>query len=189
MHAVSLEHKLGIHGSPTCTLAYGDKEGAVGYLVGRAQPGHRIHVCDDERRPLRGQPAWGGSGRAGLSDGPGHAEERVQGKVLGQVGLPHRRPPGGAAPKLPSMRTRIFAMRALVYGASAWFDHARHNPDVAVAEQSRRYIDLLMPVLKAWNTEVGNIVCDDAIQVFGGWASWEETGITQHYRDSRVTRI
>jgi acyl-CoA dehydrogenase len=80
-------------------------------------------------------------------------------------------------------------MRALVYTAAGWFDHAGHNADDAIADRCRRHIDLLMPVLKAWNTETGNIVCDDAIQVFGGMGFIEETGVAQHYRDSRVTRI
>ncbi|WP_374488439.1 acyl-CoA dehydrogenase [Zoogloea sp.] len=188
VHAVSLEHKLGIHGSPTCTLAYGDKEGAVGYLVGAPNRGieYMFVMMNDARFGVSLHGV--GLAERAYQMALGYAEERVQGKVLGQVGLPIAAHPE-VRRQLLSMRTRIFAMRALVYGASAWFDHARHNPDAAVAEQSRRYIDLLMPVLKAWNTEVGNIVCDDAIQVFGGMGFVEETGITQHYRDSRVTRI
>ncbi|SHE47741.1 acyl-CoA dehydrogenase [Lampropedia hyalina DSM 16112] len=190
VHAVSLEHKMGIHGSPTCTMVYGDRQGATGYLVGELNRGieYMFVMMNDARFgvSVHGVALAERAYQMALR----YASERVQGRnaVTGEVGQPiighadiHR--------QLLSMRTRIFAMRTLVYTASGWFDHARCNPDSQTAERSRRYIDLLMPVLKAWNTEIGNIVCDDAIQVFGGMGFVEETGVAQHYRDSRVTRI
>jgi acyl-CoA dehydrogenase len=119
-----------------------------------------------------------------------YARERVQGRqaISGEAGRPiieH----ADVKRQLLSMRTRLFAMRCLVYTAASWFDHAARNPDTGVASRCRRQIDLMMPVIKAWNTETGNSVCDDAIQVFGGMGFVEETGVAQHYRDSRVTRI
>lgn len=188
VRAVSLEHKLGIHGSPTCTLAYGDHGGAVGYLVGELNRGIEcMFVMMNDARFGVSLHGVGLAERA-YQMALRYASERVQGKVAGEAGKAIAAHPD-VKRQLLAMRTRIFAMRALVYTASAWFDHARHNPDPEVAERSKRYIDLLMPVLKAWNTETGNLVCDDAIQVFGGMGFVEETGITQHYRDSRVTRI
>lgn len=188
VRAVSLEHKLGIHGSPTCSMAYGDHGGAVGYLVGELNRGiEYMFVMMNEARfgvSLQGVAVAERAYQMALR----YAHERSQGKVAGQAGRPIAAHPD-VKRQLLAMRTRIFAMRALVYPAAAWFDHARHNPRAEVADRCRRYIDLLMPVLKAWNTETGNLVCDDAIQVFGGMGFVEETGVAQHYRDSRVTRI
>ncbi|PKO41381.1 MAG: acyl-CoA dehydrogenase [Betaproteobacteria bacterium HGW-Betaproteobacteria-6] len=190
VRAVSLEHKMGIHGSPTCTMAYGDRDGAVGYLIGELNRGiETMFVMMNDARFGVSVQGVGVAERA-YQMALRYANERVQGRnaVSGEVGQPivHH---ADVKRQLLAMRTRLFAMRALVYTAAGWFDHAHHNPDPEVADRCRRYIDLLMPVLKAWNTETGNIVCDDAIQVFGGMGFVEETGIAQHYRDSRVTRI
>jgi len=188
VRAVSLEHKMGIHGSPTCTMAYGDHGGAVGHLVGELNRGiEYMFVMMNEARfgvSLHGVALAERAYQMALR----YAHERSQGKVAGQAGRPIAAHPD-VKRQLLAMRTRIFAMRALVYPAAAWFDHAHHNPAPEAAGRCRRYIDLLMPVLKAWNTETGNLVCDDAIQVFGGMGFVEETGVAQHYRDSRVTRI
>ncbi|PKO87294.1 MAG: acyl-CoA dehydrogenase [Betaproteobacteria bacterium HGW-Betaproteobacteria-12] len=190
VRAVSLEHKMGIHGSPTCTLAYGDHGGAVGYRVGELNRGiEYMFVMMNEARFGVSVQGVGLAERA-YQMALRYANERVQGRhaVTGEVGqaiVKH----ADVKRQLLAMRTRLFAMRALVYTAAGWFDHAKNNPDAEVADRCRRYIDLLMPVLKAWNTETGNIVCDDAIQVFGGMGFVEETGVTQHYRDSRITRI
>jgi alkylation response protein AidB-like acyl-CoA dehydrogenase len=190
VRAVSLEHKLGIHGSPTCTLAYGDHGGAVGYRVGELNRGiEYMFVMMNEARFGVSVQGVGLAERA-YQMALRYANERVQGRhaVTGEVGqaiVKH----ADVKRQLLAMRTRLFAMRAQVYTAAGWFDHAKNNPDAEVANRCRRYIDLLMPVLKAWNTETGNIVCDDAIQIFGGMGFVEETGVAQHYRDSRITRI
>lgn len=190
VRAVALEHKMGIHASPTCTLAYGDHGGAVGYLVGEPHRGieYMFVMMNDARF---GVSAHGvGLGERAYQMALRYARERVQGRnaVTGEVGQPIAQH-ADVKRQLLSMRTRLFAMRAMVYTAAGWFDQARCNPDAKVAQRYRRYIDLLMPVLKGWNSETGNIVCDDAIQIFGGMGFVEETGITQHYRDSRITRI
>jgi len=190
VRAVSLEHKMGIHGSPTCTMAYGDTGGAVGYLVGELNRGiETMFVMMNDARFGVAIQGVGVAERA-YQMALRYAGERVQGRnaVTGAVGQPiiHH---ADVKRQLLAMRTRLFAMRALVYTAAGWFDHARHNPDSEAAARQQRFIDLLMPVLKAWNTETGNLVCDDAIQVFGGMGFVEETGVAQHYRDSRVTRI
>ncbi|MBS0553803.1 MAG: acyl-CoA dehydrogenase, partial [Proteobacteria bacterium] len=119
-----------------------------------------------------------------------YARERVQGRdaVTGESGKPIIHHPD-VKRMLLSMRARIMAMRALLYTAAGWFDIAHHHPDRSVADKHRRYVDLLMPVAKGWCTEVGNDVCDDAIQVFGGMGFVEETGIAQHFRDARIITI
>lgn len=188
--AVSLEHKMGMHGSPTCTMVLGDTTGAVGYLVGELNKGiqYMFVMMNDARFSVAIQgPALG---ERAYQMALAFAQERVQGKcpLTGQTGLAIIHHPD-IRRQLLDMRARIFAMRALAYTAAGWFDHARHNPDTEIAHRYRRYIDCLMPVLKGWNTEVGNTVCDDAVQVFGGMGFVEETGVAQHYRDSRVTRI
>jgi acyl-CoA dehydrogenase len=90
---------------------------------------------------------------------------------------------------LLTMRAKIMAPRMLAYVAGGWFDIARHHPDAAIAERHRRLIDLLMPVVKAWSSEIGNEVTDTAIQVFGGMGYIEETGVAQHKRDLRISTI
>jgi acyl-CoA dehydrogenase len=90
---------------------------------------------------------------------------------------------------LLTMRARIMAARALAYTAAGWFDLARHSPDTAAADKSKRYVDLLMPVVKGWSTELCQQVCYDAIQVHGGMGFVEETGIAQHTRDARIITI
>jgi len=190
VRAVSLEHKLGIHGSPTCTLAYGDHGGAVGYLVGECNRGieYMFVMMNDARFGVSVHGV--GLAERAYQMALRFANERIQGRnaVTGAVGQPIRAHMD-VKRQLLAMRSRLFAMRALVYTAAGWFDHARHNPQAGVAERCRRYIDLLMPVLKAWNTETGTVVCDDAIQIFGGMGYVEETGVAQYYRDARVTRI
>jgi hypothetical protein len=114
----------------------------------------------------------------------------VQGRdaVTGAVGIPIIKHPD-VKRMLLTMRARIMAARALAYTAAGWFDLARHSPDKAAADKARRYVDLLMPVVKGWSTELCQQVCYDAIQVHGGMGFVEETGIAQHYRDARIITI
>jgi hypothetical protein len=118
------------------------------------------------------------------------AKERVQGRdtVTGAVGIPIIKHPD-VKRMLLTMRARIMAARALAYTAAGWFDIARHSPDKAAADKAKRYVDLLMPVVKGWSTELCQQVCYDAIQVHGGMGFVEETGIAQHYRDARIITI
>ena len=190
VRCISIEHKMGIHGSPTCTMSYGDKGGAVGYLIGQPNRGlETMFIMMNEARFGVGVQGAGLAERA-YQFALDYARERVQGRdaVSGEAGKPILHHPD-VKRMLLSMRARVMAMRALLYTAASWFDIAHHHPDAEVAAKHRRYVDLLMPVAKGWCTEVGNEVCDDAIQVFGGMGFVEETGIAQFFRDARIITI
>lgn len=190
VRCVGLEHKLGIHGSPTCSMSFGDKEGAVGWIVGEANRGlEYMFIMMNEARFGVGVQGIGIGERA-YQQALAFARERVQGRdaVTGESGRAIIRHPD-VKRMLLTMRARIMAARALAYTAAGWFDVAGHAEDRALADQARRYIDLLMPVVKGWSTELCQQVCYDAIQIHGGMGFVEETGIAQHYRDARIITI
>lgn len=190
VRCISIEHKMGIHGSPTCTLSYGDDGGATGYMVGAPNRGlETMFIMMNEARFGVGVQGAGLAERA-YQFALGYARDRVQGRdaVTGAAGKPIIHHPD-VKRMLLGMRARVMAMRTLLYTAAGWFDFAHHSPDAAVADKYRRYVDLLMPVAKGWCTEVGNDVCDEAIQVFGGMGFVEETGIAQFFRDARIITI
>jgi acyl-CoA dehydrogenase len=190
VRCIAIEHKLGIHGSPTCTMSYGDAGGAVGWLVGEPNRGlETMFIMMNEARFGVGVQGVGLAERA-YQMALGYARDRVQGRdaMTGEAGKPILCHPD-VKRMLLSLRARVMAMRALLYTAAGWFDTAHHHPDAAVAGKARRYIDLLMPVAKGWCTEVGQQACTDAIQVFGGMGFVEETGIAQFARDARIITI
>ncbi|MBL8488555.1 MAG: acyl-CoA dehydrogenase, partial [Rhodocyclaceae bacterium] len=190
IRCIAIEEKLGIHGSPTCALSYGDGGGATGWLVGEPNRGlEYMFVMMNEARFGVGVQGVG-LGEAAWQKAAAFAKERVQGRdaVTGENRVPIVRHPD-VKRMLLAMRSRIMAARCLLYTAAGWFDIADHHPDKAVADKHRRYVDLLMPVAKGWSTEMGNEVCDVAIQIFGGMGFVEETGIAQHFRDARIITI
>ncbi len=176
---VAIEHKLGIHGSPTCVLAY---ENATGFLVGEVGGGLAgMFVMMNSARAGMGFQATGISERA-YQQAVSYADGRLQGAVLD-------RPAGTAIAEHPdvrrlllSMQSRIFAMRALGVYLGDLFDRAETDGAGALAE-------FLVPVLKGWTTEDAVALTSDAIQVHGGMGFIEETGIAQHYRDARIMPI
>lgn len=187
---ISIEHKLGIHGSPTCTLNFGDKEGAVAYLLGEANQGLKTMfiMMNDARFGVGVQGL--GLGERAYQYALNYARERVQGKVAkSEAGNNTIINHPDIKRMIFSMRARNMAMRALLYSAAGWFDLSHHHSDEAMADKYGRYVDLLMPVAKGWCTEVGNDICDDAIQVFGGMGFVEETGVAQFFRDARIITI
>ncbi len=190
IRCIAIEDKLGIHGSPTCALSFGDGGGATGWLVGEPNRGlEYMFVMMNEARFGVGVQGIG-LGEAAWQKALAFAKERVQGRdaVTGENRVPIVRHPD-VKRMLLAMRARIMAARCLLYTAAGWFDVADHHPDKAVADKHRRYVDLLMPVAKGWSTEMGNEVCDVAIQIFGGMGFVEETGIAQHFRDARIITI
>ena len=190
VRCVGLEHKLGIHASPTCAMSFGEAGGAAGWIVGQPNRGlEYMFIMMNEARFGVGVQGIGIGERA-YQQALAFARERVQGRdtVTGAVGQPIINHPD-VKRMLLAMRARIMAARALAYTAAGWFDLARHSPDKAAADKAKRYVDLLMPVVKGWCTELCQQVCYDGIQIHGGMGFVEETGIAQHYRDARIITI
>lgn len=176
---VAIEHKLGIHGSPTCVLSYED---ATGYLVGDLHGGLAgMFVMMNSARAGMGYQATGIADRA-YQQALSYAGERLQGPVLDRpAGTPIAQHPD-VQRLLLSMSSQIYAMRALGVYVGDLFDRAETDGTGALAE-------FFVPVLKGWATEDALLVTSDAIQVYGGMGFIEETGIAQHYRDARIMTI
>jgi alkylation response protein AidB-like acyl-CoA dehydrogenase len=182
----SLEHKLGIHGSPTAVMSYGDKEGAIGYLIGEENKGiGYMFTMMNHARVNVGLEGVGIAERA-YQHALWYAKERIQGAIVGDKSgekKPILHHPD-VRRLLMDVKSRTEAMRTLAYYAAAQIDKA-HAGDAAA--QAR--IDLLTPVVKGWSTEQGVELSSNALQVFGGVGFIEETGAAQYYRDSRITTI
>ena len=181
LRCVSLEHKLGIHASPTCVMSYGDNEGAVGYLVGAENEGLRcMFTMMNNARLNIGLSGLAIAERA-YQQAVDYARNRIQsGPIIHHPDI--RR-------TLMTMKAQIEAMRALVYDAAASLDIAKRHPDKSARDAATARIDLLTPVVKAWCTDLGVEVASLGIQVHGGMGYIEETGAAQHYRDARIAPI
>ena len=182
-YAVSLEHKLGIHASPTCTMSFGDNGGAVGHLVGQENSGlaHMFTMMNHARIGVGGQ-GLSISDRA-YQDAVWYAKDRVQGGGKTIINHPDVRR------MLMVMRASTEAMRALLYSTYAHTDNAHKNSDKDSAKASSKRADLMTPIVKGWCTEMSNELTSLGIQVYGGMGFVEETGVAQHYRDSRILAI
>ncbi|MGE5103120.1 MAG: acyl-CoA dehydrogenase, partial [Betaproteobacteria bacterium] len=192
VQAVSLEHKLGIHASPTAVMAYGDHGGATGYLVGEENRGlEYMFVMMNQARFSVGMEGVGLSERA-YQRAVAYARERVQGRPVG-LEQPARTGPIIEHPDirrmLMSMRAYTEAMRAVGYVTAAAIDQARHAPDAVERRTHQAFVDLMIPIVKGWCTETAQDVTYLGVQVHGGMGFIEETGAAQHYRDARIITI
>ena len=192
VRVVSLEHKLGIHASPTCVMAFGEEgDGAVGHLIGDVNEGMRymFTMMNDARL---------GVGIQGLAIGErayqqalAYAAERRQGRAVnGEKGtaspiIEH----ADVRRMLLTMKAYVEGMRALCYANAQAIDLAAHHPDEATREANQKLADLLTPLSKAWSTDRGVEVASLGVQVHGGMGYIEETGAAQHYRDARIAPI
>ena len=180
-YPVSDEHKLGIHGSPTCVMAYGDNGGAIGYLVGEENQGLAcMFTMMNEARLKVGLQGLGASEGA-YQKAVAYARERVQGGVPIIQHADVKR-------MLLTMRALNEAMRALAYSEAVTMDLAHAGPE-NIREASQRRIDLMIPVIKGWLTELGMEVTSLGVQIHGGMGYVEETGAAQYLRDVRITPI
>jgi 3-(methylthio)propanoyl-CoA dehydrogenase len=187
---VSLEHKIGIHASPTCVMAYGEDEGAIGYLVGEENRGiEYMFVMMNNARLGVGLQGLAIAERA-YQQAVNFARERVQGRPIqgGEAGAAIINHPD-VRRMLLSMKSQVEAMRGLCYEASADLDRANRLVDDAERAAAQSMLDLMIPVVKAWCTDVGLAITSTNIQVHGGMGFMEETGAGQHYRDARITTI
>jgi len=188
----SLEHKLGIHASPTAVLAYGDKGGAVGYLVGEENRGlEYMFIMMNLARFSVGLEGVGIAERA-YQRAVAYARERVQGRVVGvdkgTAATPIIEHPD-IRRMLMTMRANVEAMRAVAYVTGAAMDHASHDPDPVARKRHHAFVDFMIPIVKGYSTETAQQVASLGIQVHGGMGFIEETGAAQHYRDARITTI
>ena len=180
-YPVSVEHKLGIHGSPTCVMAYGDQDGAIGYLVGQENNGLAcMFTMMNEARLKVGLQGLGASEGA-YQKAVAYARERVQGGVAIIEHADVKR-------MLMSMRALNEAMRALAYIESLTMDLSHGAPAQERGAWKAR-LDLMIPVIKGWMTEVGQEVTSVGVQIHGGMGYVEETGAAQFFRDVRITSI
>jgi alkylation response protein AidB-like acyl-CoA dehydrogenase len=191
VRCVSIEHKLGIHASPTAVLAFGEKDGAIGHLVGEPHRGlEYMFIMMNAARLAVGLEGVAVAERA-YQRALAWSRERLQGKPLGVQGA--KTSPIVHHPDvkrmLLTMKSTTEATRALAYWVSSLLDRARKHPDEEVRRESQALVDLLIPVVKGWSTENGIEVASLGIQVHGGMGFIEETGAAQHLRDARITTI
>jgi alkylation response protein AidB-like acyl-CoA dehydrogenase len=177
VRCVSIEHKLGINASPTCTLSFGDEDDCHGWLIGEEMGGMRaMFTMMNNARLNVGLQGVQIAERA-TQQAAAYARDRVQ---LGKPIIEH-----------PDVRRMLLRMRALTQGARALIYYAAgladraHGGDAA----ARARLDLLTPLAKAWGTDVGCEVASLGVQVHGGMGFVEETGAAQHYRDIRIAPI
>ncbi|MGC8119915.1 acyl-CoA dehydrogenase [Marinobacter sp. VGCF2001] len=188
--AVSLEHKLGIHASPTCVMSYGDNDGAIGYLVGEENQGLAcMFTMMNNARLTVGLQGVSISERA-YQQTRAYTAERAQGAAPGEQGpSPIIRHPD-VRRMLMTMKALTEAARALAYTGCVAVDFAKGQdlPEDVRARYQRR-ADLLTPIVKGWCTEIAQEVTSLGIQCHGGMGFVEETGVAQHYRDARILPI
>jgi acyl-CoA dehydrogenase len=191
LRCAGIEHKLGIHGSPTCTMAFGDQGGATGWLVGEENRGlacmftmmnsARLHVG------IQGAAIAERAYQAALN----YARDRRQGRAG-----PGSQDGPNAIIDHPDVKRMLLEMKALTgaarsicYLVAAMLDRAALSPDAEARKRAGEVASLLTPVAKAFATDIGIEVASLGIQVHGGMGFVEETGAAQHLRDARICAI
>jgi acyl-CoA dehydrogenase len=194
VRCVSIEHKLGIHGSPTCVLSYGDKEGAVAYLVGEENRGlEYMFIMMNAARLSVGLEGYALAERA-YQQALEYSRTRVQGKPKTK-NLPEgsKTPPIAYHPDVKRMlltqKAYTDAARAVALYAAMQLDLGRHLPDGDQKAKAQARGELLIPIVKGWSTELGVSMASLGVQVHGGMGFIEETGAAQILRDSRIAPI
>ncbi len=186
--AHSIEHKLGIHASPTCTMVYGDRGGATGFLIGEENRGMACMFTMMNQARLSVALQGVAIAERATQQALAYARERRQGRANGA--------PSGSSPIIahPDVKRMLLTMRALTARCTRdLLRHCRRNrsgpaqPRRRSPQRRARRASLLTPVAKAFSTDIGNEVASLGVQVHGGMGYVEETGAAQHYRDARIT--
>ncbi len=189
---LSVEHKLGLHASPTCVLSYGESgEGAIGYLLGEEHQGMRcmFKMMNNARLGV-GVEGLAVAERA-LQLASDYAQDRRQGRAVGSPAgeqsliIDH----ADVRRMLLTMRAYTDAMRAVLYLNAAYLDIANQHSDTDTAQDASDRAELLTPISKGWCTDLGCEMTSLGIQVHGGYGYIEETGAAQHFRDARISPI
>jgi alkylation response protein AidB-like acyl-CoA dehydrogenase len=183
VRAHSVEHKLGIHGSPTCTMIYGDQGGAIGYLIGEEHKGMLCMFTMMNRTRLAVGLQGVAIAELATQQALSYARERKQGA-------------GGAIIHYPDVKRMLLTMRALTgaaraicYATAVAIDRSQRAKTEAARKAGHERASLLTPVAKAFSTDIGIEVASLGVQVHGGMGYIEETGAAQHYRDARIATI
>jgi 3-(methylsulfanyl)propanoyl-CoA dehydrogenase len=191
VRAHSIEHKLGIHGSPTCTMIFGDQGGATGFIVGEENAGMACMFTMMNRARLAVGLQGVGVAERATQLALTYARERRQGRIAGM-------PATESAPivdhldiqrTLLSMRALTQAARTICYATAMALDRAERGADAAARQAAHARASLLTPLAKAFSSDIGVEVASLGVQVHGGMGYIEETGAAQLYRDARITPI
>jgi alkylation response protein AidB-like acyl-CoA dehydrogenase len=188
---IKLEEKMGLHGSPTCVMVYGERGECVGTLLGEPNKGLKNMFVMMNAARLDVGVQGVGVAEAAFQRALAYAQERRQGKAAGAK-------IGGMVPiyehadvrrMLYSMKSLVEASRAICFATAVNYDLARHAPDEGQRKKAKALEELLTPIAKAWSTDRANDVASLGVQVHGGMGYVEETGAAQHMRDARIAAI
>ena len=191
LRCTGIEHKMGIHASPTCSMSFGDEGGAVGWLVGEENRGLACMFTMMNSARLGVGVQGVALGERAYQQALAYARDRRQGKASGHAGE-------GMAPIIhhPDVKRTLMTMKALVQAARVIcfmtadaIDRSHRLPDEAARKIAGERAGLLTPVAKAFSTDIGNEVTSLGVQVHGGMGFIEETGAAQHMRDARIAAI
>ncbi len=191
IYCSGIEHKLGMHAAPTCTMTMGDNGGAIGYLIGEENRGMQcMFTMMNQARLCVGLEGVGLADRA-YQQALAFAQERKQGRAVGEK--PSKSDPIIVHPDvkrmLLQMRAMTAAARTISYATAVALDISFRASDPAVKAAAATRAALLTPIAKAFSTDIGNEVASLGVQIHGGMGFIEETGAAQHLRDARITPI
>jgi acyl-CoA dehydrogenase len=191
IRAHSVEHKLGIHGSPTCTMILGDADGAIGFLIGEENAGMACMFTMMNRARLAVGLQGVGLAERATQHALAYARDRKQGRTAGM-----KSSESAAIIAHPDVRRMLLTMRALTQAARAIcyttamaIDRGERSSDEAARKTAQQQASLLTPVTKAFSTDIANEVTSLGVQVHGGMGFIEETGAAQYFRDARIAAI
>jgi len=191
VHCVSIEHKLGIKASPTAVLQYGDKGGAIGYIVGEENRGlEYMFIMMNSARYAVGMQGIAIAERA-YQKAVQFAKDRIQsrpvdGSINASAPIIHH---PDVKRMLMTMRAYTEGCRAMAASAAAAYDASHHHPDAAVRKQNQAFYEYMVPLVKGFSTEMSLEVTSLGVQVHGGMGFIEETGAAQYYRDAKILTI
>jgi acyl-CoA dehydrogenase len=189
VYAGSVEHKLGIHGSPTCVMNFGETDGAIGYLVGEENRGMaNMFTMMNQARLEVGMQGLAISDRA-YQLALTYAKDRVQGVAPGHEGKVTIIKHADVRRNLLVMKSQIEAMRFAAFTMGSQIDFSHHAQDEDAREKAASRVALLTPIIKGWLTETAQELTSLGVQIHGGMGFVEETGAAQYLRDARILPI